>query len=98
MASRAEIAAATAARERVAARVATGRNPHPAPEVTAALHMSEDGGHPSEIMPMREGPGEQRHLVSGWTVTSRATDVDPVAGLNLVGMHVKGGAGGEGGG
>ena len=98
MAGYAEIAAATAGRHLVAARVAARRNPHPAPEVAAALHMSEDGGRSSELMPVREGSGEERHLVSDWTVASRAPDVDPVPGLDLVGMHVEGGAGREGGG
>src|SRR5206468_5181034 len=54
------------------------------PEVAAALHTSKDGGHPSELMPVREGFGEERHLVADRTAVSRATDADPVTGLDLV--------------
>ena len=84
MSGHAEVAAPTPALDRVATRGAMGRNPHPAPELTAAPHLREDGRHTCELMPMGKGPGEQRHLVPTWTAMSRATDVHPMASLDTV--------------
>jgi hypothetical protein len=56
--------------------------------------MSKDGGQ-SEIMPMREGLGEQHHRVSDRTLTSRAADAHPVRPTLWMQWSD---AGGEGGG
>jgi hypothetical protein len=88
MARHAEISAAAAGRDRVTA-VTAIRNPHPACEVAAALHTGEHGGYTSELMPMRERLGEECHMVACWAAVSRAADMDPVAGVDLVGMYVE---------
>jgi hypothetical protein len=88
MARHTEIAAAAARRDRVTA-VTAIRNPHPAREVAAALHTGEDGGYTGELMPMRERLGEERHMIACRAAVSRAADMDPVAGVDLVGMYVE---------
>jgi len=92
----AEIAAPAAAADRVAAHGAMSRDPHLAPEMPTAPHVGVDGGHACKLMPVREGPGEQRHPLPNRTAIGRTPDVDPVAGLDPVRTNVDCGTGGEG--
>lgn len=93
-----KVPAPAAAGDRVAARFAMLRDPHPAVELTAAPHLRVDGGHARELVPVREGLREQCHPLPRRTTTGRAVDAYPMARLDPVGANVDRGPGGEGGG
>ncbi len=91
-----KVPAPAAAGDRVAARFAMLRNPHPAVESTAAPDRRVDGGHAGELVPMREGLREQCHPIPHRTAIGRAANAYPVARLYPVGANVDRGPGGEG--
>jgi hypothetical protein len=91
-----KVPAPAAAGDRVAARFAMLRNPHPAVESTAAPDRRVDGGHAGELVPMREGLREQCHPIPHRTAIGRAANAYPVARLDPVGANVDRGPGGEG--
>ena len=93
-----KVPAPAAGGDRVAARFAMLRNPHPAVELTAAPHSRVDGGHASELVPVREGLREQCHPLPLRTAIGRAAHSYQVARLDPVGTNVDRGPGGEGSG
>ena len=93
-----KVPAPAAPGDRVAARFAMLRNPHPAVELTAATRLRVDGGHARELVPVREGLREQCHPLPLRTAIGRAAHSYQVARLDPVGTNVDRGPGGEGSG